>query len=204
MTTRSVINWTPEVIAEMRRLRATDGYSMTMTADALTVKFGQAFTKNAVIGKLARLGDEHRPPQRVRTYSGETKPRVRPLSVAKVRVIEVDNPKLKFPATVAAAPIAVVPVKPVEPTTSRFAYQEQDDGLGRPVTAISLDDLGIDECKQIYGDVQVPGWTYCGRPKCGKSVYCEGHHRLNYVPSSERSAAIGALHRVATFAGRPR
>jgi hypothetical protein len=59
----SAEDWTPECVDLLKRMRA-QGYSAAKIAGALNAVHGTQFSRNAVIGKLIRIGAE--PPEHLR------------------------------------------------------------------------------------------------------------------------------------------
>lgn len=155
------MGWTDERVARLRHLW-TEGLSANQIAKDLG-----GVTRNAVIGKIHRLGLAGR------TYS--TPRRVtRPVRAARPRVARVFNPYTgvqKAPAedklTAELAGIRALPALVSE------------SGAARTVAT-----LRAEECKFPIGDPQEASFAFCGRGAGAHGSYCAEHQRLVYQPRS--------------------
>lgn len=173
--------WTEERIAELLRLAA-DGLS----AGLIAKEFGT--TRNAIIGKLHRLG----------VYKGRANPRgekrivreTRDSSQARkiARARKDQERKIAHTATstwgrraVIARAIALGELEPCEAT-------DLPPEPNRPV--ISLQNLHSHHCRWPIGDPSSPDFGFCGEAIRDESVpYCTPHCRIAYVPVSKRALA---------------
>lgn len=153
--------WTEEVERELVRLNTETELSSEQMRRELNAKFGIFVSRNAVIGKLARLAQ--RPGAAVRVRQGPGKPRgQRPR-----RVIVVVPPKLSE-------------AKPLVP---RFVDRKVRvlgtlPEMTGEVTELSksLVDLESNECHWPLGKVQdYPPYMYCGFPALDGQPYCDYH-----------------------------
>jgi hypothetical protein len=67
--------WTQELCDEAKRIYVVDGYSASVTARIINTAHGTTFSRNAVIGKLARLGILGTIPERSRTFNRLHRPK---------------------------------------------------------------------------------------------------------------------------------
>ena len=168
------MGWTEERVEVLKKLWL-DGFSASQIAKQL----GCGLTRNAVIGKVHRLGLSGRaaPSQPQRAAFKATRPS-RPAPQAQ------PAPLARRPEPVAAA---------VEPPAA-FACEET--GSATVLT------LGSHMCKWPIGDPSSDGFSFCGRAS-GEGPYCVQHARVAYqaqprkVPGkrSETSELVRSLRR---------
>lgn len=154
-----IFQWPDEAVAVMRRMWSEEGASASLIANALTEKFCARVTRNAVIGKVNRLGFSK--PEKKVSLARRTKKSAarRPLPVVKQSLTP-------------AAPIVVAPL-PVDPIAENSAL-------------ISLSDLREATCRFPIGDPRDEGFGFCGAPSpLVGSPYCAFHHRIAYVPQQK-------------------
>lgn len=114
-------------------------------------------TKNAVVGKVHRLGLKKRAsPIRQMPSAGTVQPR-RVKAEAKAPAAE---------AAEAAAPAAPTPVMPSG-------------------DAVKLEELTSTMCCWPEGEPGTPEFHFCGRPAVAEKPYCEGHCARAYVKVSK-------------------
>jgi GcrA cell cycle regulator len=154
--------WTDERVALLQRLWG-QGYSASQIADQL-----EGVSRNAVIGKIHRLGKQ----------TGPKAPRARrPLGVAPGR--RRPAPELRRPA-------------PAQDWTARPHHRlalAEEPGLATCTT------LKAHMCRWPIGDPDDPGFSFCGQPSEGSRPYCRGHARLAYKrgPGGRPEAEIDRL-----------
>jgi GcrA cell cycle regulator len=157
--------WTEERVGALKKLWL-EGQSASQIAKAL----GGGVTRNAVIGKVHRLGLSGRaaPSQPVRTTFRTPRPRPQPtVQPSAPRRIEAVQPRV-------AAPVQPVPV--VAPDL--------------PGTATVLT-LGAHMCKWPIGDPGSDGFSFCGR-RAAEGVYCVEHARVAYQPQARKGKDGGS------------
>jgi GcrA cell cycle regulator len=143
--------WTPDVVARLERFHG-EGLSAAQIAAAL----GGDVTRNAVIGKMARLGltASNRP--------GRTAPVTKPAQPAAAKV----DPALVVEATPA-------------PVTNVEAPSTKPEPLDLSVT---IDDLRDSNCRWPLWSARETSGRYCGcRAVLGES-YCATHLAIGTVP----------------------
>ncbi|MGE3143302.1 MAG: GcrA family cell cycle regulator [Hyphomonadaceae bacterium] len=154
------MGWTDERVALLRKLW-TEGLSASQIAKQLG-----GVTRNAVIGKVHRLGLAGR--------ATPSRPAKRPVRTARPRPMSPSAPRLRTPSL---APALVVPV--LEPML-------QADG--RAVSVLTLTDR---MCKFPIGDPSEADFAFCGRDSNENGPYCPDHARLAYQPSQARRRRTG-------------
>ena len=148
------MSWTDERVERLKTL-----WSEGLSASQIAAELG-AVTRNAVIGKVHRLGLSGR--------AAPSKP-ARPTFKA---------PRPARPAAAPAAPRRVaeqtVPVA-AAPSPSPVRYVEEAPGTATVLT------LGAHMCKWPIGDPSSDSFTFCGRRQ-DDGPYCMEHARVAYQP----------------------
>jgi GcrA cell cycle regulator len=162
--------WTDDRVGALKKLWL-EGQSASQIAKAL----GGGVTRNAVIGKVHRLGLSGRaaPSQPVRATTAATfrpaRPRpTPPPQPAAPRRIEALAPR---PAAVAPTP-APVPSREI---------------MDLPGTATVMT-LGAHMCKWPIGDPSSREFSFCGR-RASEGVYCLEHAKVAYQPQIKKNGA---------------
>ena len=151
------MSWTDERVGALKKLWL-EGQSASQIAKQL----GGGVTRNAVIGKVHRLGLSGRaaPSQPARATFRPARPRPQVSAPSAPRRIEAAQPR-------PAAP----PPSPV---------------LDMPGTATVLT-LGAHMCKWPIGDPTSDEFSFCGRRSDEGTPYCIEHARVAYQPQTKRS-----------------
>jgi GcrA cell cycle regulator len=154
------MGWTEERVEVLKKLWL-DGFSASQIAKQL----GGGLTRNAVIGKVHRLGLSGRAapsqPQRPvfkATRPTRTAPQVQPAPLAR-------RPE----------PVVVVPEPPPSPV-----YACEETGSATVLT------LGSHMCKWPIGDPSSDGFTFCGRAS-SEGPYCVQHARVAYQAQPKKT-----------------
>lgn len=141
--------WTPERIAVLCHLWEVSGES----AATIAARLGGT-TRNAVIGKLGRLGKLNNGGRATRRKS----PSRSRLPLARPRPAERRLPLLRMPSRL---PPRVAPMR---------IGQEPEPRI------FSVLDLREGHCRWPHGHLGEPGFGFCGRPAPGP--YCPHHHGI--------------------------
>jgi GcrA cell cycle regulator len=170
--------WTEERIALLQKLWG-QGYSASQIAGQL-----QGVTRNAVIGKIHRLGK--RPdPSAVRTRSAPVAghPRRRPAAVEARRT----TPQ----PPVLTQPLAQARPEPQQPDWAVRPFRRpttpSEPGLATCAT------LEAKMCRWPIGDPDEAGFSFCGQAAEGPRPYCQGHARLAYKGATGTGADMNRL-----------
>jgi GcrA cell cycle regulator len=166
------ISWTDDRVERLKALWL-DGLSASQIAAELG-----GVTRNAVIGKVHRLG-----------LSGRQKPQVqtgRPTGATRAKA-----------PTVPRSPVA--PARPARPVTIGNVALKSDDAVQirpQPVQfveegpivfeRVTILNLTENTCKWPVGDPGRPDFFFCGRKSESGIPYCAYHARIAYQPSAER------------------
>lgn len=154
--------WTEDRVGALTKLWL-EGQSASQIAKQL----GGGVTRNAVIGKVHRLGLSGRatPSQPARTVFRVARPRpVAPAQPSAPRRIEAAQPR---PAAVPAPQPAPAPELP---------------GTATVMT------LGAHMCKWPIGDPSSKEFSFCGR-RASEGVYCGEHAKVAYQPQMKKGSA---------------
>ncbi len=168
--------WTDERVEQLKKL-----WTEGLSASQIAARLGAGVTRNAVIGKVHRLGLAGRgQPQRSaepRAPRKQREPSLAPRAGSSL-------PRLPNAGNTALKPIMRAATQPrpqalPEPQPLRLVDLPQD---GR-VTILHLSDK---TCKWPIGDPGSEEFCFCGHSPRDGSPYCEYHARLAYQPVQDR------------------
>ena len=161
--------WTDDRVGALKKLWL-EGQSASQIAKQL----GGGVTRNAVIGKVHRLGLPGRaaPSQPARTATSFRTTRPRPAAPAATPA--------QAPQASAPRRLEAVSSKPVPPTPPAAPIPDL------PGTATVMT-LGAHMCKWPIGDPSSREFSFCGR-RASEGVYCVEHARVAYQPQVRRGA----------------
>lgn len=164
--------WTDERVELLRRL-----WQEGHTASQIATKLSLGVTRNAVIGKVHRLGLAARAP------SPNPSPRVEPKAQSR------QTPTPPRPVTkIVRGNTALAPVQLVE---------QHEDALPTPMhdaktnvvpirERVTLMDLREATCRWPIGDPLSPDFHFCGARSPIGVAYCESHAQIAYQPTHDR------------------
>ncbi|GGE32286.1 hypothetical protein GCM10011367_03470 [Marinicauda pacifica] len=156
--------WTDERVETLKKLWG-DGLSASQIAKQLG-----GVTRNAVIGKVHRLGLSGRAapsrPARHPEAKPAPRPRAQPAAPAKAQQAK--------PATPAQSVVRAEAAAPVE--AERLAS-------GEYATVLTLKDS---MCKWPIGDPADNTFRFCGRKSTPGQAYCDAHAQMAYQPQAKR------------------
>ncbi len=150
------MSWTEERVGALKKLWL-EGQSASQIAKQL----GDGVTRNAVIGKVHRLGLSGRaaPSQPARATFRQPRPRPQVSAPSAPRRIEAAQPR---PAAPPPAPVVDLP------------------GTATVLT------LGAHMCKWPIGDPTSDEFSFCGRRSGEGTPYCVEHAKVAYQPQKGR------------------
>lgn len=158
-----MIDWTEERIARLKML-----WAAGLSCSAIAADLGKKeFSRNAVIGKVHRLG-----------LPGRVSP-----NIAQPKLRSSPAPARKIPRA------RIAPIYPMRPPPPAPALPSGPRPHSRyEVTLLERRD---NQCAFIVGAIAGPATLMCGTPKAysdDKCAYCETHARLAFT-----AAAVGRL-----------
>lgn len=171
------MSWTDERVERLKAL-----WSEGLSASQIAAELGSV-TRNAVIGKVHRLG-----------LSGRAKPQVqaaRPPVAAQPRVkATVPSRPVSHQPRATSMPLSVgnVALKSEEATDLEIAPRVLPQIEAEAITYERMSILNLTEqtCKWPIGDPGRPDFFFCGRKSDSGIPYCAYHARIAYQPSAER------------------
>jgi GcrA cell cycle regulator len=186
------MSWTEERVELLSRLWL-EGRSASQISTAL----GGGLTRNAVIGKVHRLGlagrakSPNAPTEGVGARSG--RPDISELVAAAPRRV---SPRPAALAASMSTTSAVATARAVQGNTA-LALSEATLEAARPMRAleevvvplsvrVTIVELRESMCKWPLGDPSSPDFRYCGSPAHAVTPYCQYHGKLAYQPAQDR------------------
>jgi GcrA cell cycle regulator len=194
---KATMSWTDERVETLKRMWA-EGQS----ASAIAKELG-GVTRNAVIGKVHRLGLSNR------TDEPEAAPAPEPVAEKKVEKKPVTAKTETAPEPVAAKPqpapeevstqptFTPVPRRPIVPAGQPLPPQPSANEISPEALAsvreiekksrkLTLMELTERTCKWPIGDPATDKFWFCGLPSQAGKPYCEAHVGVAFQPMSSR------------------
>jgi GcrA cell cycle regulator len=161
------MSWTEERVELLRKLW-TDGLSAAQVAAEL----GPGITRNAVIGKIHRLGLA----ERAKT-SNAPRPRAPRAPRTQTGEVRAQAPVVLGNVALALAPNAMVALAP---------QVDQENVV--PISArVTLMELRESMCRWPLGDPTATEFRFCGaKSPAGSGPYCCHHARIAYQPAQDK------------------
>jgi GcrA cell cycle regulator len=184
------MSWTDERVETLKKM-----WSEGQSASQIAKELG-GVTRNAVIGKVHRLGLSNRasatakPEAKVKPApKAETKPKAaapkQPEPVAKEAEASSPAPK-PLPARKAIIPAGQpLPPQPSANEISPEALAKVSE-IEKKAKRISLMELTERTCKWPVGDPATENFWFCGLPVQTGKPYCEAHVGVAFQPMSSR------------------
>lgn len=187
------MSWTDERVETLKTMW-TEGKSASQIAKELG-----GVTRNAVIGKVHRLGLSNRATTSAKPAKEKPSPRGEPkLATPKEAAPAEPKPAREKPATVVAVPAqhipgrkpVLVPGQPLPPQPS--ANEISPEALAsvkeveKGAMKLSLLELTERTCKWPIGDPATEEFWFCGLPTQSGKPYCDAHVSVAFQPMSSR------------------
>jgi len=164
--------WTDEIVEQLKQ-HWIDGKSASQIAGLL----GNGVTRNAVIGKVHRLGLAGR----AKTPSTSVP---RPRRLAPPPVHRVAGPRLSSPAPRMMRGATAFALAPQ--ALSELERQEEFESVVLPMSLrVTIIELKESMCRWPLGDPSTSAFRYCGSP-AASGPYCTYHGGLAYQPAQDR------------------
>jgi GcrA cell cycle regulator len=162
------MSWTDERVELLRQLWL-DGKS----ASQISAQLGHGVTRNAVIGKVHRLG-----------LAGRAKA---PSSAAAPRAASAPRmpPRPASSSARTAVRGATALALAAEPTLDTRPVYQEDDVVVPMSLRVTIIDLKEAMCRWPLGDPTSSEFRYCGSP-AASGPYCTHHGKLAYQPVQDR------------------
>ena len=187
------MSWTEERVETLKKMWA-EGQSASQIAKELG-----GVTRNAVIGKVHRLGLSNRINGSVPGRPEDAEMEDGPVAEAAVETDEAEEPEvMEEPQPVQPVQKTVVPVRkaivpagqplPPQPSTNEIspealASQREVEKMARRLTLMELTER---TCKWPIGDPATADFWFCGLPVDQGKPYCEAHGGVAFQPMSSR------------------
>jgi GcrA cell cycle regulator len=171
------MSWTDERVELLKKL-----WSQGLSASQIAAELGGGVTRNAVIGKVHRLGLSGRaknPPAQAARPRKPTRTPSHPLThnggaVGAGQPQVRGNLALAPKTTPAPAPMVHIAPQPVQevvvPMSERVTIMELRESM----------------CRWPHGDPTTPDFRFCGAKSPPGTPYCTYHSQIAYQPSLER------------------
>ncbi|QFS81943.1 GcrA cell cycle regulator [Roseivivax sp. THAF40] len=190
------MSWTDERVETLKKMWA-DGQSASQIAKELG-----GVTRNAVIGKVHRLGLSNRagaePAEAAAPKAEAPKPKAEPKAPkpapAPEPQAEPEEPVLETksatPAAVPARPKIIPAGQPLPPQPSANEISPEAlakvNAVEKKAKKITLMELTERTCKWPVGDPATDDFWFCGLPVQQGKPYCEAHVGVAFQPMSSR------------------
>jgi GcrA cell cycle regulator len=162
--------WTDEIVEQLKQ-HWMDGKSASQIAGLL----GNGLTRNAIIGKVHRLGLAGRPKTPSTIAS-------RPRRIAPPPPHRVAGPRLGAPARITRGATALA----IAPEALSEIEQPEFESVVVPMSLrVTIVELKESMCRWPLGDPATSEFRYCGSPTAS-GPYCAYHGGLAYQPAQER------------------
>ncbi|MCZ8333201.1 MAG: GcrA cell cycle regulator [Rhodobacteraceae bacterium] len=192
------MSWTDERVETLKRMWA-EGQSASQIAKELG-----GVTRNAVIGKVHRLGLSNRAPggredEEETPVAAKPEPKAEPAAAAARPEPAAPRPAPERPAAAApASNVTPLPVrKPIVPAGQPLPPQPSANEISPEALAsvrevekrarrLTLMELTERTCKWPIGDPATDDFWFCGLPSLPGKPYCEAHVGVAFQPMSAR------------------
>ena len=167
----TVLSWTDERVELLRKL-----WLEGLSASRVAADLGGGVTRNAVIGKVHRLG-----------LSGRVKAQV-PSSVNRARPNKPQNTRTPMPQRAIGMPMRGNTALAVQARPMSLPQPQRMSGDVVPMAEnVTIMDLRESMCRWPVGDPSSSEFRYCGgKAPIGDGPYCSFHSRMAYQPMHDR------------------
>ncbi|WP_442755589.1 GcrA family cell cycle regulator [Methylocystis sp. JAN1] len=169
------MSWTDERVELLRKL-----WSDGLSASQVAAELGPGITRNAVIGKIHRLGLA----ERAKTASA---PRQRAAKAPRQATASVAAPAPRVNGHAVHGNVALA----FAPQTVVVARVNPEEEVVIPMSErVTLMELRESMCRWPMGDPTTPEFRFCGgKSPIGGGPYCAHHARIAYQPAQDRRRA---------------
>ncbi|KIN70928.1 GcrA cell cycle regulator [Sulfitobacter noctilucae] len=187
------MSWTDERVETLKKMWG-EGQSASQIAKELG-----GVTRNAVIGKVHRLGLSNRATSTGTAAKAEPKAKAKPAPKPEAKPQAEPKPEKPIMQTVAAAPPkSTLPARkqiipagqplPPQPSANEISPEAlaKVNEVEKKAKKIGLMDLTERTCKWPVGDPATEDFWFCGLPVKQGKPYCEAHVGVAFQPMSSR------------------
>ncbi|MEL6609357.1 MAG: GcrA family cell cycle regulator [Pseudomonadota bacterium] len=186
------MSWTDERVEILKKMWG-EGQSASVIAKELG-----GVTRNAVIGKVHRLGLSNRAGATGTAKAAPKKEAAKPAAAAKAKPAAAATPPTPEPKTESATPEArpanlrkIIPAGqplPPQPSANEISPEAlaKVNEVEKTAKKISLMELTERTCKWPIGDPATEDFWFCGLPVQAGKPYCEAHVGVAFQPMSSR------------------
>ena len=169
----AVLSWTDERVELLRKL-----WLEGLSASRIASELAGGVTRNAVIGKVHRLGLSGRVKAAIPAGAQRTRPIAKPGQAARTPMPQRPMPMMRGNTALAldqrTAPMPV-------------AQRGSDDNVISMTETVTIMDLRESMCRWPVGDPSSAEFRYCGgKAPIGEGPYCAYHSRMAYQPMQDR------------------
>lgn len=176
------MSWTDERVEKLKSM-----WSEGQSASQIAKELG-GVTRNAVIGKVHRLGLSNRTAAKPAAPAAEAKPAKPAAAPAAEAKAEPAQPKVEAQPKPAPSPTARREPPPPTPAMLEDQQRTQEALAAIEKKARRLDLLELTErtCKWPIGDPATDDFYFCGLPCQPGKPYCDSHVAVAFQPMSSR------------------
>ena len=174
------MSWTDERVEILRHM-----WLEGRSASQISAVLGSGLTRNAVIGKVHRLGLAGR----VKPGTGPSEPMTPQRTQAAPRRAATAPARGGTATVMASTPMtqgATALAMEAEPQTQLQVARIEEDVVVPMSLRVTIVDLKESMCKWPLGDPTSPDFRYCGSATTGAGPYCQHHAKLAYQPAQDR------------------
>ncbi len=174
--------WTDERVELLKKM-----WAEGLSASQIAAKLAGGVTRNAVIGKVHRMGLSGRV-TRTRVSTPRTRKTREPSLPGRSSTGASAPSTANAYRTVGNAALRVAPVERTEPIHEPVPIRVADIPEGERVTVLTLSDK---TCRWPIGDPSHADFCFCGKPPKEGAPYCPGHSAIAYQTNSDRRRRSG-------------
>jgi GcrA cell cycle regulator len=175
------MSWTDERVEILRHM-----WLEGRSASQISAVLGSGLTRNAVIGKVHRLGLAGR----VKPGTGPNEPVPAPQRMqAAPRRAAAAPARDAAPTIMTSAPMtqgATALAMEAEPQSQLQVARVEEEVVVPMSLRVTIVDLKEAMCKWPLGDPTTPDFRYCGSATAPAGPYCQHHAKLAYQPAQDR------------------
>jgi GcrA cell cycle regulator len=175
MTKESALSWTDERVELLRKL-----WTEGLSASRIAAELAGGVTRNAVIGKVHRLGLSGR----VKAPTSAAPSRARPNVSAPAPATRISMPQRAVAMPMRGNNALAVQARPMAAPQLRSS----GDNVVPMAENVTIMDLRESMCRWPVGDPSSVEFRYCGgKAPIGEGPYCSYHSRMAYQPMQDRN-----------------